>query len=95
VPPSLIVKTFVEIAVLGYIIYRLIDLAQETRAFRLLKGLGIILLIWAGTVLLDLGVLKVIIEAVDMPTVLVVTVLILFTPEIKEALARLGRREKC
>ncbi|MBI4569248.1 MAG: diadenylate cyclase, partial [Planctomycetes bacterium] len=91
-PTTLIVKTLVEILLLGFIIYRLILLARETRALRLLKGLFIIGFIWAATEYLDLGVFKVILKHVDMPMVMVVAVVVLFTPEIKEALARLGGR---
>jgi diadenylate cyclase len=92
VPTALILKTVLEITVLGYLLYRLILLAKETRAFRLLRGMGVILLFWGATVWGNLGVLKAIFEGVDMPTVIVVTVLVLFTPEIKEVLARLGGR---
>ncbi len=90
IPAEFFLKACLEISLLAFIVYRLLLLAQETRAYRLIKGLLLIAFIWWLALKFDLGVLKVILKGVDLGTVMVIAVLVLFTPEIKAALARIG-----
>lgn len=78
----------VDILLLALIIYQLIKVTRETRANQLLKGLGIILIAAQVTQWLNLsGVAWVLNSIVNAG---VIALVILFQPELRRALERLG-----
>ncbi len=79
----------IEIAVVGYVIYRLLLLWSGTRAFQMLFGLVALLSIYAGAGWLGLGLIESILSGVF--TYGAFALLIVFQPELRSALARLGR----
>ncbi|GFN33191.1 diadenylate cyclase CdaA [Paenibacillus xylaniclasticus] len=83
------IKDVIDIVIVSYIIYKLILLVRGTRAVQLLKGIFVLVATWALSTWLDLGTLKWLMN--QMFTFGVVSVLIIFQPELRRALEQLGR----
>ncbi|WP_274653934.1 diadenylate cyclase CdaA [Paenibacillus humicola] len=83
------IKDIIDIAIVSYIIYKLILLVRGTRAVQLLKGIFVLVATWAVSTWFDLYTLKWLMN--QMFTFGVVTVLIIFQPELRRALEQLGR----
>ncbi len=82
-------KDVIDIVLLSVIIYLILKLTSKTRAMQVLKGLGVILLgAWVAD-LLDLAGTKWILDYVITAGALVLV--IIFQPELRRALAKLGR----
>lgn len=82
-------KEIVDILIVSYLIYRLIILVRGTRAVQLLRGIVLLIIVWAISTWLDLYTLKWLMN--QMFTWGLVTVLIIFQPELRRALEQLGR----
>jgi diadenylate cyclase len=78
-----------DILIVSYLIYRMILLVRGTRAVQLLKGIFLLVITWALSAWLNLYTLKWLMNQVF--TFGVVTVLIIFQPELRRALEQLGR----
>ena len=83
------VWSVVDILVVSYIFYKIYQLMQETRAEQLLKGLVLVLIILPISYVLKLDMLNFIINKTL--TIGVLSVVIIFQPEIRRALEHLGR----
>jgi len=83
------IKDVIDIIIVSYIIYKLILLVRGTRAVQLLKGIFVLVGTWALSTWLNLGTLKWLMN--QMFTFGVVSVLIIFQPELRRALEQLGR----
>jgi len=83
------VKDIIDVSIVSYIIYQLILLVRGTRAVQLLKGIFVLIIIWAVSTWFNLYTLKWLMNQIF--TFGVVTVLILFQPELRRALEQLGR----
>ncbi|GGG03036.1 diadenylate cyclase CdaA [Paenibacillus aceti] len=83
------IKDIIDILIVTYIIYHLILLVRGTRAIQLLKGLLVLVLIWAVSTWFDLYTLKWLMN--QMFTFGVVAIFIIFQPELRRALEQLGR----
>ncbi|MFD0670823.1 diadenylate cyclase CdaA [Cohnella sp. GCM10027633] len=83
------IKDIIDILIVSYIIYRLIIMVRGTRAVQLLRGIMLLIIVWAVSTWLDLYTLKWLMN--QMFTFGVVTVLIIFQPELRRALEQLGR----
>lgn len=78
----------IDIAVIAFVIYKVIVLFRDTRSKPLLKGIFILLLVWLIAGILDLVVLKwAYTKVVDY---VIIAVLIIFQPELRHALERVG-----
>lgn len=82
-------RDFIDIAIVAYVIYKLIGLIKETRAEQLIKGIIFILLAtqitdWAGLYTIN-WILK------NTLTVGVIALLIVFQPELRRGLEHIGR----
>lgn len=82
-------KDIIDILIVTYIIYHLILLVRGTRAIQLLKGLLVLVLIWAASTWFDLYTLKWLMN--QMFTFGVLAVFIIFQPELRRGLEQLGR----
>lgn len=82
-------KDIVDVAIVSYIIFKLILLVRGTRAIQLLKGILMLVGTWVISIWLDLYTLQWLMN--QMFTFGVVTVLIIFQPELRRALEQLGR----
>lgn len=83
------IKDIADILIVSYLIYLMILLIRGTRAVQLLKGIFLLVVTWALATWLNLYTLKWLMNQVF--TFGVVTVLIIFQPELRRALEQLGR----
>ncbi len=79
----------IDISIVGYVLYKVYMLIKETRAEQLLKGILFILVIIPISYLLKLKMVYTILK--NALTIGVLTIVILFQPEIRKALEHLGR----
>jgi diadenylate cyclase len=80
----------VDIALVYYIIYRILLIIKGTRAFQMLVGIGLIVLVLIASQALELYTLDWLIHSFWSQIVLAIVVL--FQPEIRRALAQVGER---
>lgn len=83
------IKDAIDILIVTYIIYHLILLVRGTRAVQLLKGILVLVVIWAASTWFDLYTLKWLMN--QMFTFGVLAIFIIFQPELRRALEQLGR----
>ena len=83
------IRNLIDIGIVSYIIYKLILLVRGTRAVQLIKGIFVLVATWAISTWLNLYTLKWLMN--QMFTFGVVTVLVIFQPELRRALEQLGR----
>ncbi|MUT67997.1 diadenylate cyclase CdaA [Paenibacillus sp. NEAU-GSW1] len=83
------VKDIIDIGIVSFIIYKLIMIVRGTRAVQLLKGILVLVATWAISTWFNLYTLKWLMN--QMFTFGVVSVLIIFQPELRRALEQLGR----
>jgi len=85
------IKDIVDVLIVSYIIYKVLMMVRGTRAVQLLQGIFLSVLVWALSNLLNLYTLKWLMN--QMFTFGVVTVLIIFQPELRRALEQIGRNK--
>lgn len=79
----------VDIALVWYVLYKLIMLIRGTKAIQLLKGIAVVLAVWLLSIVLDLQTVQWITsQAIDWGLIVII---ILFQPELRRALEQLGR----
>ncbi|MFF2483875.1 diadenylate cyclase CdaA [Paenibacillus sp. NPDC058071] len=83
------IKDIIDIGIVSYIIYKMILLVRNTRAVQLLKGILILVAAWAISTWFNLYTMKWLMN--QMFTFGVVSVLIIFQPELRRVLEQLGR----
>ncbi|AIQ65685.1 DNA integrity scanning protein DisA [compost metagenome] len=83
------IKDVIDILIVSYIIYQVLNMVRGTRAIQLLKGIFVLFLIWAFSTLFDLYTLKWLMN--QMFTFGVLAVFIIFQPELRRGLEQLGR----
>ncbi|MFD1954090.1 diadenylate cyclase CdaA [Paenibacillus thailandensis] len=83
------IKDLIDILIVSYIIYKLIQLVRGTRAVQLMKGILVLMATWAVSTWFDLYTLKWLMNQIF--TFSVLSVLIIFQPELRRALEQLGR----
>jgi len=89
---STLLLAVADILLVAYIIYRVVRALKGTRAFRLVRGIAVILAVYGTATLLNLQLLGTIFAAVNIFQVGIIALVIIFAPEIKDALARIGSR---
>lgn len=82
-------KDIIDVGIVSFIIYKMILLVRGTRAVQLLKGIFVLVGTWAISTWFNLYTLKWLMN--QMFTFGVVSVLIIFQPELRRALEQLGR----
>lgn len=83
------IKDIIDILIVTYIIYQLILLVRGTRAVQLLKGILVLVVIWALSTWFDLYTLKWLMNQIF--TFGVLAIFIIFQPELRRGLEQLGR----
>lgn len=87
--PLDIIKTIVDVSIVSYIIYKLIQLVRETRAIQLIKGAAVILIAYYISNLLGLRTIEYILRnTLQLAAIILV---ILFQPELRRGLEKIGR----
>lgn len=84
-----IVKIIVDVALVWYVLYKLIMLIRGTKAIQLLKGIVIVLGVRMASIILDLQTLQWLTYQAILWGFL--AIIILFQPELRRALEQLGR----
>jgi len=88
--PSLKLLDLVDIGIVAFVIYVLIAFIKETRGWSLLKGIGIIAVVGIFAMFFQLNTIAWIIKnALSMG---IIAIIIVFQPEMRTALERLGRK---
>lgn len=87
--PMNYVTAVLDIAILAFIIYRLLMLVRGTRAVQLLKGILIVFLLAVGSELLGLNAVTWILN--QFWAVMFVALAVIFQPELRRFLEQLGR----
>jgi len=80
---------FVEILLVAFLAYRILLVIQRTRAMQIMLGLVSLAFIYGAARLLDLVLIRTLLEAVFQYGA--IAALVVFQPELRSALARLGR----
>lgn len=84
-----ILRIGVDIAVVWYVLYKLIMLIRGTKAIQLLKGIVVIIVIWIFSLIFNLQTIQWLTDyAIRWGFV---AIIILFQPELRRALEQLGR----
>lgn len=87
--PLEMLKSFVDVSIVSYIIFKLIKLGKETRAWQLVKGIVVILFLAMLSDWLQLRTLAFILnKTIELAGFAVV---VLFQPELRRGLEQLGR----
>lgn len=84
-----VIKEIVDITIVSYIIYKLILLVRGTRAVQLLKGIVVLIAVWAVSYIFGLFTLQWLMNQIF--TIGVLALFIIFQPELRRALEQLGR----
>ncbi|MDX1495361.1 MAG: diadenylate cyclase CdaA [Longimicrobiales bacterium] len=79
----------VEILIVAFLLYRLLLVLQRTRAMQIMLGVVALALLYGVSRLLDLILIRTMLEAAFQYGA--IAVLVVFQPELRSALARLGR----
>ena len=84
------ITDLVDVAIIVFLVYKLLSLVKSTRAENILKGVGIFLLaLWLSTALELRAVSYILSHAVEWG---ILALIILFQPEIRQILERLGSK---
>ena len=87
--PSLGISDILDILIVAYIIYKIIFWIKETRAWVLFKGILVIFALAAVAMLLKLNTILWILS--NTISVGIIAVIVVFQPELRKALERLGK----
>lgn len=79
----------IDIAIVSYIIYRLLKLLRGTRAVQLLQGIGVVIVFWLFSRIFELQTVGWLIEKIL--SVGAIAIIIIFQPELRRALEQIGR----
>lgn len=83
------IKDIIDIAIVTYVIYQVILLVRGTRALQLLKGILVLVIVWALSTWFDLYTLKWLMNQIF--NFGIFAIFIIFQPELRRALEQLGR----
>ena len=84
------ITDLVDVAIIVFLVYKLLSLVKSTRAENILKGVGIFLLaLWLSTALELRAVSYILSHVVELG---ILALIILFQPEIRQILERLGSK---
>jgi len=87
--PTIKFTTILDIVIVAILFYWIYLLLRQTRAVRILYGIGVLIILWAIGLWLNLTTLNFILRLVT--TAVVVAIPVVFQPELRAGLERLGR----
>jgi len=88
--PRIGIGDVVEILLIAFVIYHLINWIRKTRAYYLLKGLVILLAIWLGATICGFdAILWIFVNTINVG---IIALIVIFQPELRRALEQLGSR---
>ena len=86
-----IIRPVLDVLILAILLYKAYDILQKTQAAQLVKGLGILALVYGFSVLFRLSTLQWLITVLA-PGIFVM-IAIVFQPELRKIIIRLGQRD--
>ena len=86
-----IVRPLLDVLILSFLLYKCYDLMQKTQAAQLVKGVGFLALVYGFSVLFRLSTLQWLLTVLA-PGIFV-TIAIVFQPELRKIIIRLGQRD--
>jgi len=87
--PLYVIRAFLDIGIVTWVVYKLIILVRETRAWQLIKGLLLIIIATEMSGFLELKTINYLLRSVL--SVLAIGAIVLFQPELRRALEKIGR----
>lgn len=84
----------IDILIICVLLYKLIIWTKETQAFEVLKGIALLFLCSVASQLLQLNTLSWVLDSFLQSGSIIIVIVILFQPEIRRVLERLGRSGK-
>lgn len=87
--PLSIIRAIVDISIVSYLVYKIIILVRETRAWQLIKGILLILAATELSKILGLKTINFILQ--NSLSVLTLGAIVLFQPELRRGLEQIGR----
>ena len=84
-----IIRICIDIAIVWYVLYKLIMIIRGTKAIQLLKGILVVVIVWLLSILFNLQTIQWLTNQAILWGFLVI--IILFQPELRRALEQLGR----
>lgn len=84
-----VLRVIVDIAIVWYVLYKLIMIIRGTKAIQLLKGIVVVLIVWVVSIIFELKTIQWLTNQAILWGFLVI--IILFQPELRRALEQLGR----
>ena len=88
------IQDALDIIIITVLIYKLIVWTKETRAYEVLKGVGLLFLCSIAAQLLSLTILSWLLDSILTSGSIIIVLFILFQPEIRRVLEKLGRSGK-
>jgi diadenylate cyclase len=88
------IQDIFDIAIITILIYKLIVWTKETRAYEVLKGVGLLFLCSIVAQLFSLTILSWLLDSILTSGSIIIVLFILFQPEIRRVLEKLGRSGK-
>jgi len=88
--PKLTLTAVIDILIVAFLIYQLIQVVRHTRAAHILAGIGVVLVTYLVAVWAGLELLRSVLATVVPYTA--IALIVLFQSEIRRTLARIGRR---
>ena len=89
--PLAVISAIIDIAIVSYLVYKLMIFVKEIRAWSLLKGVLVIVLVAIVSSLLGLQIMTFLFS--NILTFAALSIVVLFQPEIRKVLERLGTSE--
>lgn len=88
--PQLKINDIIEIMIIAFVIYHIIKWVKQTRAWSLMRGLGLLLLFWiiAATFQFN-AILWIFVKTINVG---IIAIIIVFQPEFRKALEQLGQK---
>lgn len=87
---SIGVTDVIDIAIVSYLVYKLLGFIKETRAQQLVRGIVLVLVVFLVSQLLNLSLLNWLFKS--LVTIGLIALIVLFQPELRRALERIGRK---
>ena len=87
--PFSLLRTFVDVSIVAFVIYKLLVLIRDTRAWQLVKGVIFVLLVSKISELFGLTTIQFILT--NTIQYIAITMIVLFQPELRRGLEQLGR----
>ena len=86
-----LIRPLVDVAILAFLIYKAYELLIKTQAIQLVKGAGVLAMVYGLSVLFKLGTLQWILNI--LAPGLLIAVAIVFQPELRKIIIRVGQGE--